>query len=287
LLLALFLSQVLIIVPVSAKPSSPILLERYGKWQIDYDTDSCKLAGAFGEGSNQIVMQMIRFRPSDGFDLKLYGRPLRSDEAFSKVELAFGPTDALIKSETTNGMAGDLPLRRVGLWRLDNNTVRDESAAELPAISPEQETAVQYLDFRPAGGKFYRLNLRSMGGTMAAMRKCMDNLVASWGYNVDQQATLQMPALPKTPPKNWLISSDYPQNLLFQGAMGIVHYRLEVDEAGGVTACHVQMATKPAGFEGKTCDLLKKRAKFSPALDAKGTPTKSFYVNTVRWIIKN
>ncbi len=39
-------------------------------------------------------------------------------------------------------------------------------------------------------------------------------------------------------------------------------------------------------FDDATCAALMRRVRFTPALDAKGQPVPSFYLNTVRWIMR-
>jgi protein TonB len=70
-----------------------------------------------------------------------------------------------------------------------------------------------------------------------------------------------------------------------RGANGLVRFRLDVDPEGHVGACHVLKSIQSPDFEKITCDLIRKRARFKPALDASGKPTPSYYVNTVKWVM--
>jgi len=65
------------------------------------------------------------------------------------------------------------------------------------------------------------------------------------------------------------------------GSQGIVNFRLTIGTDGVPTACHIQISTRPEGFEKAVCSGIMKRARFTPARDAKGDPLVSFYVNTV------
>ena len=49
--------------------------------------------------------------------------------------------------------------------------------------------------------------------------------------------------------------------------------------------CHVLMRFNPDEFADLTCNLLKKRATFKPAVDAQGNPVKTYFVNKVRFVI--
>ena len=113
----------------------------------------------------------------------------------------------------------------------------------------------------------------------------MDDLVRTWGLDPTVQASLSRRATPLRSPGEWLRSADYPGPMMFKGNQALVQFRLEVDELGAVTNCHIQGHTKPEGFADLTCKLIIKRAKFQPALDAAGKPAKSYYVNRVHWLI--
>ncbi len=64
---------------------------------------------------------------------------------------------------------------------------------------------------------------------------------------------------------------------------GYVRFRLDVDETGNVAGCRVLYRTNPDEFADLSCKLISKRAKFAPALDAKGKPVKSYYISQIRW----
>ena len=131
----------------------------------------------------------------------------------------------------------------------------------------------------------YRLELRSMGAPMAALRTCMDNLLTHWGYDPAVVASLSRGVTPIGSPGNWITSADYPSKSLMQGHNGIVQFRLDVDEAGKILGCHILARTNPDEFADVSCRAVSRRAKLQPALDATGRPVKGFYITKVRFII--
>lgn len=154
-----------------------------------------------------------------------------------------------------------------------------------PAVTPAQEAAVSHLTLWLGGNRNYRLEVRSMGKPMATMRHCMDGLIEHWGYNPTAIAALSRLPTPINDPGKWVTTNDYPSNALRTGHGGIVQFRLDLDEAGKILKCHILSRTNPDEFADTSCRLLTRRARFEPALDAAGKPTKSFYVNSVRFII--
>lgn len=120
-----------------------------------------------------------------------------------------------------------------------------------------------------------------------ALRKCTDNLVSTWGLDPKQQATLSERPRPRSSPGGWLAPNDYPSSMRMRGKQAQVNFRLSVSAEGAPTACEVQSSYNDKTFDDVTCRVLMRRARFSPALDAKGQPVPSFYLNTVRWIMQS
>jgi hypothetical protein len=110
-------------------------------------------------------------------------------------------------------------------------------------------------------------------------------MVTSWGHDASQHAALSRRAVPVGSPGNWLVSTDYPLAQAVRGLSSLVDFRLDVDEKGLVTGCHVQEKTLDSAAFGKVaCQMISKRARFAPALDAQGKPARDYYMNSVNWV---
>ena len=263
----------------------PLSLARQGAWQVNYDDDSCHLLGAFGLGNDQIIFRLTRYQPGDEFTLTLYGEPLKTSAAYSPIKLAFGDGAPLQAKESMNGKNGTAAM--IIVPEIFDVLDRKPSKAkpELPPVTAEQEATVKRLTFQFEGRKPLRLELGSMAAPLKAVRACNADLVKFWGLDPDVQAKLKRRPTPTISPGRWLRSEDYPKALWEKGQIGLVRFRLEVDAAGAVSGCHIQLKMKSTDFDKLSCDLITKRAKFVPALDATGAPVKSYYVNAVRWIL--
>lgn len=270
----------------SAAAAAPVELRRSDKWHLDYGEEVCRLVGTFGEGNQQILIRMARFGPDDRVDLSFYGQPLKTGVPFRKIWIDFGSTNQPAQTTAQTGSAGDLPALFAGVVRLDNaKGAKTTDSAIVPSITPEREAAIRALDLHVVGGPAYRLDLGSMAAPMRLMRDCTDALVKHWGFDPAQVRAWRSGPTPEVSPARWLDTNDYPPGALAAGVMGNVRFRLDVDETGRVTACHIQEETEPARFGEQTCRLLSQRAHFRPALAADGKPTKSFYLNAMHWTL--
>ena len=284
--LACLAAAVILPVPALAAEKSPVSLPRTTKWEMRYNDDSCQLLAGFGTGDDHVIMSLVREQPGDPLTMELYGKPLQYSGISMQMELVLGEGAPVSK---INGVAlktsgkDSLPVVRLGL-RIDGWS--DFKHPEtMPKITPEREAAVTQIGFRKPAGKRYVLQTGSMGSVLAAMRNCTTDLVKFWGYDPAIEASLSKPATPVDSPANWLHDSDYPNMAWINGHNGIVRFRLDVGVDGMPAGCRVLYRTNPDEFADLTCALISKRARFTPALDAKGTPVKSFYINNVRWVM--
>lgn len=272
---------------LAAKDKQPVSLTRVGKWEMNYDTDSCHLFAKFGEGEGEITANSTRYTPGDAFDLSLYGKPVKvADQVRPNVEVAFGE-QAPRRVMALAGKAGyNLPMLIFRGIRLDGTILPPNFTppGDNPAITPEHEGSVKSFAISVPGGKNFRLETGSFAAPMAAMRTCTANLVKRWGYDPVIQAKLKQTAIPLNDSSSWLKPSDFPLGALSQGQSGLVQIRLDIDEKGMVEGCHILHRTDPDQFADLSCKLITKRAKIGPALDAAGKPVRSFYVTKILWL---
>lgn len=266
----------------TAKDREPEVLTRTGKWVLEYNRDACHLFAEFGEGDAQVVARFTRYQPGDGFDLALYGKRFRTVDVRSEAKIDFGLADAPLERNVTFGSAGKFAAAFIGSVRVDGWSPGSRPVAA-PRITPEQEATVSGLAVAIRRKAPFRLTFGSLDKPLAQMRDCSANLVQSWGYDPEVQAALLRPASPLESPGKWLSVNDYPEGAVRMGHNGIVQFRLDVDAEGNVAGCYVLARTSPDDFADRTCRAVSKRAKLQPALDAKGIPVRSYFVQKVNW----
>lgn len=273
----------------SAKPASDPALKRTGAWAIEYADNACHLSAPFGSGSDAVTIRFTRVAPQDSLQLTLAGARFKSQLSLtSRSQIWFMPSnDKPTWSTTKNGTASfggaTLPAVFAGPVRLDNRATSQQAPSGLQPISPEIEATVSGLSVRAGSAKPFILGLESMREPMAAMHKCTDDLVRSWGYDPAEISGRRTRAAPITNPATWVRTGDYPSGMLQKGASALVDFRLSVDEAGAVTDCFVLEQTQPVSIGPHTCNLIVKRARFRPSIGQDGKPAKDFYINRIFW----
>lgn len=97
--------------------------------------------------------------------------------------------------------------------------------------------------------------------------------------------TLPRGPAPKNGPNGWIQTGDYPTMAIKNGESGTTRFMLSVDAKGVITNCVVVATSGSAALDRTTCDLVRARAQFSPALDGAGKPVAGSYTNQTRWIL--
>ena len=276
----------------NAKPREVRRLAPSSAWVVNYADDSCSLARTFGTGDRLVTVFFDLLEPGDSFNLLIIGNSLEGANEAVKPTLRFGPTEA---PDEVNADAGTTDGRRTiifqGGQRIAPLTKSEQLSAkqaaqgrtpvELPAIGPAREKAATWLEI----GKLFPYDLVLETGAMdqplAALRACAWDLVGDWGLNVDQHKRLMRKVYPVGSSFDWFDDDDYPVGMLRYGHEAIVNYRVLVDENGRASSCRIQTSTRPKAFDDVVCKLIMKRARFHPALDARGKPVRSFWRQTV------
>lgn len=263
----------------------PVSLAKTTKWEVNYDVDSCHLFGRFGAARDETILAITQTSPGDMFRVELFSKALASRDILVPVKISFDPQSNPITRMGVTMVTGKdkLPLVLLDDLRLDGWDTHKNSDQTPPAVSADRAAQVTSITFKFPNAKAYRLETGSLAGPMKAMRTCTEDLVTSWGFDPVVQASLSRKAIPTSNPGNWIQSEDFPQKALWAGHNGLIHFRLDVDEAGKVFRCRVLFRTAPDDFADRSCLILSQRAKFSPALDTKGSPVKSYYIGRIRW----
>ena len=91
---------------------------------------------------------------------------------------------------------------------------------------------------------------------------------------------------PRGDPKLWVSSiDDYPATTLRLEAEGKVDVRLVVDATGRVIACAIEKSSGSEILDRTTCTLLKRRARFTPAIDRNEQPATDIWRYTYMWTL--
>jgi len=273
----------------------PLVLKPASTWHVDYAEDRCRLAREFGTGDERVYLFLDRYGPTEYFRLMLAGKPARPSVEKGDATLQFGPGEAEQKILSWQGNLGKMPaLILASSIRVAPPTPAEYAAAtksdkdewiDYAPVDEARQKAIKYLAVGKPLRRPVTLETGSMRAPFVALDKCIDNLMTTWGIDTEKHKTLTRSVQPRQSPAKWVVSSDYPLNMLASGQPAIVEFRLSVGADGVPSACHIQSTTRPKEFDDAVCKSVMRRARFDPALDGAGKPLASYYRNTVRFQI--
>jgi len=90
---------------------------------------------------------------------------------------------------------------------------------------------------------------------------------------------LPPPPVPGGPATTAIFSyEDYPPEALKKRVQGTVRTKLWISREGRVSACRIIQSSGNKVLDDATCNIIKLRARFTPARDADGNPTEDTYL---------
>jgi TonB family protein len=264
---AAFLLIVAIFIRPAAASSEPLAPVR--PWNLDYGDTQCTAAREFGDTSKPFVLGIVPAPDGETYEL-LVSRP-RS-----------GPDFATEMPGTVD--FGNGPIKA---WLLYWGAKRGKSSIYQWRISAGEMAAgrnATHVVLHASGGETFDFRLSLMPALLDGLEKCTADLRRYWNIDGEKDGSIASPS--KGDVRAIFTSDDYPGDAMDNRQQGTAQYMLLIDEKGAVAACHV---LKPSGvpvLDAMGCQVIRQRAKFSPALDKAGKPVRSTYVTPpIRWAL--
>ncbi len=279
-----------------ASEADPALLRPMGHWQLDMAENKCRIARSFGSEDNRHVFYLEQWSPSDEADWAVAGPAVGKYRAGRKVDFAFGPGgDAASVDfvETSLGAIGRVVgARSTVVWSANRRAALErgeefgESAGPrgLPLLDSAGAAGIETLTLSQKGRDPVRLDLGSLDAPVAAMNRCMEDLVEHWGFDLERQRQIV------TPPEILnaemvarYVSQEYPRDALRAGAQANFFLRLTIDEMGEIEDCKLVNQTLAKDFDmaRHPCTMFTRHARIEPARDATGQAMRTYYTTRI------
>lgn len=266
-----------------AQLSDPLLMRPSSDWVIDYAEGSCGLRRTFVAGEDQLNLELRQSEHGDDFEVRLVSDSLAV--ADGSLRIRFDPDDELfepaaafrLRGGEARGIMYHDNLRPAALKRSSNPSPSWSSTE-----SEARERAITGLSVFAGFEKPITLQTGSMHEPMEAMRTCLDDLATQWGLNPAIQRNLSRTVQP-------VDLSGLAQRIMSNSVSYLprdrqrreVKLRVIVGADGKPTSCFTSKSSMSAKFDERACDIVMRRGRFEPALDASKTPVSSTYTVTI------
>jgi len=84
---------------------------------------------------------------------------------------------------------------------------------------------------------------------------------------------------------SYVSDADYPASAQRNEEQGTTGFRLTVGTDGRVTNCEVTSSSGSSTLDAATCNIMRRRARFTPAHDSAGNPTTDTVSSRIRWVL--
>jgi TonB family protein len=239
-------------------------------WVLDYAETQCLASREYGTAADPLTLA-IRPAPSgETYELILARKrsgPWFADELEGTVDFRQGPP---IKAWVLHyGAKTD---------KLDLYTFRIDAASMVAARMAKAVT------LHSKGGPDVSFGLDSMPALLKGLEDCTADLKRYW--KMDGQETGELAVPTKGDIRRVFSDSDYPTEAFIRQQEGTSQFLLLIDEKGKVAGCHVLTTSGNPVLDGMGCSVIRERARFKPARDKAGKPTRSTYTTPpVTWRI--
>lgn len=245
--------------PVALTPSSP--------WQADFGDESCALKRTFGEGPDQVMLELRKFGPINNTQVTVLGTALAPSGEQLRIHLPGASESIAPKTQVNRVFEGG--------YQGITGTVKITPAAG----KATEGATTEPLRIEAGFTNPIALEVGSMEKPVEVLFHCTKNLLRVWGVteSVDD----------KRPKMARLLNSERVQKELREKYNGLssskmkegrLKLRILVDADGKPTSCHDQDLGEIGQFAETACQTVMRLGRFSPGEIEAGQPVASYYL---------
>lgn len=244
--------------------ADPVGLAPTGNWTLRYADMACVLTRDYGAGADKLTFGFRTMPARNGREMLLVvpGNAM-ADKGPAAITLLPGGQPITGQYErgglSAGGQVAIMFLPESALAGLDK-----VNAVEVRLGTADRSFAVP-----------------GFATAVTALAGCQDDLFRRWGIDPAERK-LELPVMQGNPGRIFSVTA-YPAAAARARAQGLALAVAAIDRRGGVTACKVVVSSGNKPLDDATCQIIRGKARFTPAHDKAGTAVAAHYVMPVRW----
>lgn len=239
------------------------------RWNVDFGEESCALSRRVSDASSPVV---TFWSPFGGVRPRL--AIIGGDRALMN---ELGRANAVVLGEDDR-----LPIQ---VERYDQPRGAIALMRDLPEDFTQRVASSSRLRIMRGNRTVLELRMPGAAEAVRVLQTCNDDLLASWGIDMQARSTMRQRAEPELPVASAFTSASYPHEALMNRQQGQSVAVLTISAEGQPTACRIVRSSRSESLDGATCRVLMSRTRWRPALDASGRPTVDQEAITLTWVI--
>lgn len=252
--------------PTYAVPMAPS-----DKWLANMETDGCLLQRRYGTPDQSYVLGFRPWPMADFVEVVLLMPPSVGlpTEGYASVNLGKDQEPLKVRFQSAVPTINDKK-RRAVITRVPVDNLAELEAA--PSIT-----------FQFSRGREFAFALNSTKQAFGVLDTCKRKLMEYWKLDPSEADKIGTPARPHGDPTRWYPPSAYPSRASSENRTGRVIIFFEIGLDGRVSSCRTVDSSNVEGLDERSCSLMMRNGRFSPATDRDGKPMVSHQVEVIRW----
>jgi hypothetical protein len=252
-----FFAALIVAILISATPVTAGVLQPTANWVVDYREDQCLATRQYGQPAKPLTLGVRPSPNGETYELLVsqpHSGPDFATELKGAVDFGRGPTKA---------------------WLLTYGSKIGKSTVyqfRISAADMAQARSAATVTFKAEKAPNITFALGSMPELLKSLEDCTADLMHYWNADGEKNGTISKGA--KGDVRSVFTADDYPADALQRNQQGSSQFLLLIDEKGAVAGCHVVVPSGTPVLDVMGCQVIRKRAKFTPALDLHGKPTR-------------
>lgn len=252
------------------------------KWNIDYGDGYCALRRSFASGDADAMLAIERRAPGPYFQVTVTSDSLGLSRR--AMQVAWLPDGNLqVPQYARSGVDG---ARAILVFT--DSLAKNVAGMARPYVDwtdnqrNRREQEIVALEVRDGFETDVRLMTGDMREPMAALQTCLGDLYAEWGVDLALETSLRrQPELIDAVGARERVRALLPGALLSEPPTLPAVLRLVVSAEGAVASCRPDATGWDAALLLEMCEVVRRSARYRPALDADRNPVTYFVTFTV------
>lgn len=249
--------------------ASAYVMQPSGKWTVEFADNACVLSRRYGPQEDPTYLNLKAPLLGTAYEVFIIEpKPkINNNKSFGEgwVERPDGSKATTIYSSS---------YRTVDESRLIRLTINSDNYV----VGQDGERLILHLNKRQT----YDFAMPGFKKAQAVLENCLSGLRTE---HVGKEVTnlIATSPKPKRPVVSYFSVGDYPAEAVAKGEQGYVGALAWVASDGRVDDCKVIESSHRRTLDDRTCEIIRKRVRFDPGLDAEGKPIRSPYYQRIRW----
>jgi TonB family protein len=249
----------------AAAPKPPALMAPTGPWNVEFADKMCLLSRPYGKNRSTHLM----LKPAMlGDDLEIIVTKATSaigESKSGKAALAIDGKPSLAESYFSAYSTGTRRLLRI--W------IKEDKIA-LPDVRGSL-----HIEAKSEGRHAFAIP--GIEQALPVLSTCLEQLRTA--YKISNTDLAAIATKPEAHLPSFFSTDDYPREAVVNSQVGTVGVLIWIEATGRVSTCEVVESSAAPTLERTTCNILTKRAEFSPARDAAGKAVRAPKFSRIRW----